>query len=72
VVGDAIVNHHVAFEQPGWESNSDQDRTLGAKTRLALLDQLAADKTQLIGFHFPYPGVGYVEKHGTAYRWVAS
>ena len=72
VVGDAIVNHHLAFEYPAWEANSDQDKSLGANTRLQLLGDLAANKTKIIGFHFPYPGVGYVERNGTAYRWVAA
>jgi len=72
VIGDAITNHHVAFEKPGWEANSDQDRSMGAKTRTMLLDQLAAEKMKLIGFHLPYPGIGYAEKKDGAYRFVAA
>ena len=70
VVGDAIGNHHVAFERPAWEANSDQDRTLGAKTRTQLIDQLAAEKIRMIGYHLPYPGTGFVEKNDGAYRFV--
>lgn len=72
IVGDAIGNHHVAFEKPNWEFNSDQNKELGAKTRSALLDQIASQKMRLIGFHFPYPGIGNVEKKGEAYRFVAA
>lgn len=71
VVGDAIGNHHVAFERPKWPSGSDQDGERAAATRAALLDQLAADKMRLIGFHLPDGGIGRVEKDGTAYRFVA-
>ena len=70
VIGDAIVNHHVAFERPDWETNSDQDKTMGAKTRAGLLDQLAAEKTKFVGFHLPYPGVGYAEKKAGTYRFA--
>jgi len=70
IIGDAIGNHHVAFEKPDWETNSDQDKTMGARTRVGLLDQLATQKTKFVGFHLPYPGIGYAEEKGGAYRFV--
>jgi len=71
ILGDCIGNHHVAFEQPSWISGSDQDGNLGVKTRVALLDQLAAEKTRIIGFHLPEGGVGYVDKTASGYAFVA-
>lgn len=71
VVGDAIGNHHIAFERPSWEVNSDQNMKQGAASRTALLDQLANEKIRLIGFHLPYPGIGYAERKDGAYRFVA-
>ncbi|WP_127115228.1 MBL fold metallo-hydrolase [Shimia sediminis] len=70
VVGDAIGNHHVAFAAPGWESGSDQDGATAVATRQSLLDQLAADKTRLIGYHLPQGGMGHVERSGDTYRFV--
>lgn len=70
IVGDAIVNGHIAFEHPGLRAGSDQDPDLAAKTRLALLDQLATDKMQLIGFHLPEGGIGRAERQGNAYRFI--
>ena len=37
-LGDALGNHHVAFEAPGFASGSDQDPPTAAQTRLGLLD----------------------------------
>lgn len=71
VVGDSIGNHHVAFARPGWNSGSDQDPETAAKTRLALLDQLAQDQMRLIGFHLPDGGIGRAERRGEGYRFVA-
>ncbi|MFC2967464.1 MBL fold metallo-hydrolase [Acidimangrovimonas pyrenivorans] len=71
VLGDCIANHHLAFEQPGWHSGSDQDGDLGAKTRVALLDQLAQEQMRFIGFHLPHPGFGRAERKDGAYRFVA-
>ncbi|MDO6478252.1 MBL fold metallo-hydrolase [Shimia thalassica] len=70
VVGDAIGNHHVAFAAPTLLSGSDQDRETAAKTRIGLLDQMATDKTRLIGYHLPGGGMGHVERKGDAYRFV--
>ncbi|MCV2868745.1 MBL fold metallo-hydrolase [Defluviimonas sp. WL0002] len=71
VVGDAIGNHHVGFERPGWASGSDQDKDLAASTRTALLDRLAADQVVLIGYHLPDGGIGRAERSGEGYRFLS-
>jgi hypothetical protein len=38
--------------------------------RRALLDKLATDRQRIIGFHLPFPGIGIVERSGSAYRFV--
>lgn len=69
VVGDALYSV-ISFAHPEWPSGSDQDQELAIKTRLALLDRLAADKAAIIGYHLPHPGLGAVEREGAAYRFV--
>lgn len=69
VVGDAISNAVISFERPDWRSGSDQDPGQGADTRLRLLDRLAGDRTRIVGFHLPYPGIGFAERAGGAYRF---
>lgn len=71
VVGDAIGNHHVAFERPDWASGSDQDAAMAAATRVRLLDRLANEQIGLIGYHLPEGGLGRAEKSGDGYRFVA-
>ena len=70
IVGDAIVNHHLAFDRPDWRAGSDQNPDLGAETRVALLDQLAGGQMTLIGFHLPGGGIGRAEKTADGYRFV--
>ncbi|MEM9630419.1 MAG: MBL fold metallo-hydrolase [Pseudomonadota bacterium] len=72
VVGDAISNSVISFEKPEWVSGSDQDPQQGIATRKMLLDRLAQDGSRLIGFHFPNPGSGRVEKTSSAYRFAVS
>jgi glyoxylase-like metal-dependent hydrolase (beta-lactamase superfamily II) len=68
--GDAITHAAISFARPDWRMGSDFDRDRGVATRKRMLDQLAADRLALVGFHLPWPGHGLVERHGTAYRFV--
>lgn len=70
VLGDSILNQHVAFERPEWHSGSDQDPDMAATTRTSLLDQLATEQAAFIGFHLPFPGIGRAEKADGHYRFV--
>jgi glyoxylase-like metal-dependent hydrolase (beta-lactamase superfamily II) len=72
VGGDALTNAIISFQYPSWRVPVDHEADLGISTRLRLLDQLAADKRRLVGAHFPFPGTGFVERKGQAYRFVAA
>lgn len=72
VLGDAVTNPHLNFVHPEWPSGSDQNADLGADTRVALLDMLASEGLQVLGFHLPSGGIGRVERAGEGYRFVAS
>jgi glyoxylase-like metal-dependent hydrolase (beta-lactamase superfamily II) len=70
VGGDALVDL-IYFEHPEWHHGGDHVPDQAVATRRKLLDRLAADRSKLIGFHLPYPGVGTVERKGNAYRFIA-
>lgn len=72
VTGDALSHAVLSFERPDWHIGSDWDAEQGARTRKALLDRLASDKAQLVGFHLPYPGIGSAERSAGGYRFVAA
>ena len=69
ILGDSVGNHHVAFARPDWRSGADQDQDLAAQTRVTLMDQLATEQMQVIGYHLPQ-GVGYVEKGSDGYTFT--
>ncbi|KIN63365.1 Metallo-beta-lactamase family protein [Sulfitobacter noctilucicola] len=71
ILGDSIGNDHVAFARPQWLSGSDQDPETAAATRMSLMDQLAHNKTRVIGFHLMGNGIGYVDKTADGYSFVA-
>ncbi len=70
IVGDSIVNHHIAFEQPAWFSGSDQDQVLAAQTRVALLDQVSQAQMRFVGFHLPDGGLGRAERRDDGFIFV--
>lgn len=70
--GDALTHAPISFRHPEWRPQSDHVPDLAAATRARLLDRLATERMRLIGFHLPWPGVGYVERKDRAYRFVAA
>jgi glyoxylase-like metal-dependent hydrolase (beta-lactamase superfamily II) len=65
------VFHHEAFdlEHPDWATAFDQDAKAAYRTRLRMLDRAAADKSFLMGYHVPFPAIGYVRRKGSGYAW---
>jgi glyoxylase-like metal-dependent hydrolase (beta-lactamase superfamily II) len=70
VGGDALTHVQISFAHPEWRPAADHVPDQAAATRRKLLDRLAAERTKLIGFHLPYPGVGMVERKDGAYRFI--
>jgi hypothetical protein len=35
-----------------------------------LIERAASDRIKLLGYHWTYPGVGFAERKGTAYRYA--
>ncbi|MEP4246948.1 MBL fold metallo-hydrolase [Tateyamaria sp.] len=73
IIGADFANHYVwSLAHPEWEVRFDMDKTAAAATRKRMLDMMAADRTAFIGYHMPWPGIGYVEKNGDGgYRYAA-
>jgi len=70
VWGD-VTNHYVlSLQRPHWHAAMDDDRAMAVRTRQRILDMVARDDMLAIGHHMPFPSVGYVERSGTAYRWL--
>jgi len=64
-------NHYViAVQRPDLHLDVDDDKDKAVATRKRILDMAATDKLFVAGFHMPLPGLGWVEKTGSGYRWV--
>jgi len=71
VVQGDITNHPAVFmRNPGWHLMFDNEAALAETTRRKFYDMAMAEKMPVIGYHFPFPSAGYVEKDGTGYRLI--
>jgi glyoxylase-like metal-dependent hydrolase (beta-lactamase superfamily II) len=55
---------------PDWHLAFDMDKPLAVQNRRKMYEMALAEKMPVQGFHFPFPGLVYVEKDGTGYRLV--
>lgn len=69
-LGDSMSHAWTNFAHPGWYNEFDMDGAVTVATRTRLLDMAAADRMAVLGYHFPFPGVGHVARDGDAYRFV--
>lgn len=69
--GDCAHHHVASLAEPGWHCVFDVEQELAAKTRKTIFDMCSTDKIAVIGFHMPFPSIGYVESLGASgYRWL--
>lgn len=66
-----FANHYVwSLSYPDWEVRFDMDKGAAASTRRSLLDMLAAENMPFIGYHMPFPALGYVQTRDGGYDYV--
>ena len=70
ITADTCTQYVMAVQRPEWHFEMDDDKEKAVATRKRILDMLATDKLFVASFHMPFPGVGYVEKTQSGYRWV--
>lgn len=67
-----LCNHHILLlEKPEWTFAFDIDPALAIESKIKFMDQFSSNKSRLLAYHFPFPGLWNVAKTKTGYRWVA-
>jgi glyoxylase-like metal-dependent hydrolase (beta-lactamase superfamily II) len=69
-LGDSMSHAYTNFAHPDWYNGFDADGAQTVATRKRLLDMAAEDRIAVLGYHFPFPGVGHVQRDGDAYRFI--
>lgn len=66
--GDAVFP--VGFDHPDWYNGFDHYPEEAARVRVALLQELAANRESLVATHLSFPSVCHVAVDGSVFRWV--
>jgi glyoxylase-like metal-dependent hydrolase (beta-lactamase superfamily II) len=68
--GDVVNVPELFLRNPDWQVMFDSEPEKAVVTRRRIFDMASAEKILVSGYHFPFPGLGYIEKAGTGYRLV--
>jgi glyoxylase-like metal-dependent hydrolase (beta-lactamase superfamily II) len=71
VIGDALTNQIVSLRHPDWPLATDVDQEAAAVTRKRLLERVAAEAVLIIGFHFPFPGIGRIARRNEGFAFAS-
>ena len=72
LTGDVAFHDPLSFVFPDAESAFDTDPAEAIATRHRLLARLADEKLAVIGYHYPWPGLGHIERVGGTFRFVGA
>jgi glyoxylase-like metal-dependent hydrolase (beta-lactamase superfamily II) len=67
-IADAVL-HPMHMRYPSWRNVFDLNENDAVTTRQKLLDRAAADKCNMLAYHFPFPGLGTVATSGAGWQW---
>ncbi len=70
--GDITHFSTLQFANPDWKVIFDADADLAMKSRRAIFERAATQRLAIAGAHIDFPGIGYVEKSGDAYRYITA
>ncbi|MEO1539440.1 MAG: MBL fold metallo-hydrolase [Pseudomonadota bacterium] len=72
LTADAANHFVLSLERPDWHVRFDADKEAAAATRKALFGMIASDRIPFVGYHMPFPSVGYLEAAGDGFRYTAA
>ncbi|MBI5909292.1 MAG: MBL fold metallo-hydrolase [Betaproteobacteria bacterium] len=70
ITADTCTQYVMAVQRPEWYFEMDDDKDKAVASRQRILDMVATERVFVASFHFPFPGIGWVEKSPASYRWV--
>lgn len=68
-----VCNHYVvSLQRPEWHVAVDHDKEQAGQTRKKIFGMVHTDRIPVIGFHMPFPSIGFLDRRGDSYQWVAA
>jgi len=69
-IGDIVHSSIVSLARPAWTIQWDSDKNQAVTTRRGELQRLASSHQLIFASHFPFPGVGRIERAGEGFRFL--
>jgi len=71
ITGDTANHYILSLQKPDWHVRFDMDKAAAAEARKKVFGMIAADRIPFIGYHMPFPAMGYAEAMpGGGFRYV--
>jgi glyoxylase-like metal-dependent hydrolase (beta-lactamase superfamily II) len=69
---DTCLHYVCGVQHPEWTIGFDDNQQKAVETRKRILAMVHAEKLFVVGFHMPFPSIGWVDKAADGrHRWVA-
>lgn len=65
-----LAYHPIVNVDRPWVPGPDRDKDAALASRRRIFDMAAADRLLVLGFHYPFPGLGRMLKTDAGYAWV--
>lgn len=72
ILADTTHRPELFARRPGLHSLFEFDAEAAEATRRRVLDRVATDRVQVVGYHFPFPAAGHIARDGEGYRYIAA
>ncbi len=69
-LADTVHHYVLMFAHPEWTSAFDSDPQMAAATRKKVFERAASDRTRVLGYHLPFPGIGHVRAAKEGFEWI--
>lgn len=65
-----LAYHPVVNIDRSWRPGPDRDKDAAMSARRQIFERAATDRIPVLGFHYPFPGLGRLLKTDTGFAWV--
>lgn len=70
ITADTFTHYVMGVQRPEWYFDMDDDKEKAVVTRKRILETLASERLFAVGFHMPFPALGWIDRAQGGYRWV--
>lgn len=69
-IEDVAPHPIISLQRPEWHFVFHLDQETAIETRQRLLGRAVDERLQIFSYHFPFPGVGYIDHDGDGFRFL--